>query len=137
MAKIKELSIKINGTDSADKLKDSLDKVDAKVKIMPASAQELADAYKNNFQELTQHIVLQISKIEAIVTELSTHVSQVIKKNIEEGERLAQRIEHSGEGILASVKSKVEELPVVMEGYARMMTNMGNMSATQSDIQPL
>lgn len=134
MATENTLKIKVEGTENVEKLVDTLDKVDVKVKEMPISAKELANTYKNNFQEVTEHVVLQIAKIEAILTELGTHVSQVINKNIEEGERLAQSIEHSGEGILASVKSKVDELPVVMEGYARMMTNMGDISATQSGI---
>jgi len=132
--KVLTVKVDVKGDKEIKKLKDDIDNVEVKAGKAAVSAGDMANSYKNNLQEVLEHIILQISKVSAIITELNTHVGQVIEKNIEGGEKLAQSIEHSGEGILATIESKVKELPVVMESYARMMGNLGNISETQFKI---
>lgn len=123
MAKTKELTIKINGADNVDKLSDSLDKVDVKTQKISLSAQEVADSYKKNFQQVMEFIVLQMAKIGAIITELNTHVEQAIQKNVEVGEKSVQNIEKTSDTILASITEKAVSASAIMEEWLKKITN--------------
>ncbi len=130
---MKEFTIKINGTEqiisNVDKLKNSLDKVDTKIKGMSISANEIATLCKNDIQEVTNEAILHSAKLEAILTELTTHTEQAVDKNKQAAEKLVQSMEKSDEGVLSSIKATVKELPVVMESYLNMMTNMSGMQS--------
>jgi len=139
MANKKEFTLLVNGveksTENVEKLGNSLEKVDVKAKGMSVTAKDVADTYKNELKDVIEYFVLQMAKIEAIITELSTHAGQAIEKNIRAGEKLAKSMEMSGEGVLSSIESTVTKLPaIVTEGYERMMANLGNISGTQSSI---
>ncbi|NDV97503.1 hypothetical protein D0T84_21790 [Dysgonomonas sp. 521] len=139
MADKKNLTFKVDGfeqvIDNADKLSGSLEGVDVKIKGMSVTAKDVTDTYKNELKDVIEYIILQMTKIEAIITELSTHAEQAIEKNIEAGEKLAKSIEMSGEGVLSSIESTAKQLPtIVMEGYERMITNLGKIFGTQSSI---
>lgn len=139
MADKKEFTLLVNGveksTENVEKLGSSLEKVDVKAKGMSVTAKDVADTYKNELKDVIEYIALQMAKIETIITELSTHAGQAIEKNIEAGEKFAKSMEISGEGVLSSIESTAKQLPtIVMEGYERMITNLGKISGTQSSI---
>lgn len=124
---IKEFNIRINGveqeTKSTGKLADNLGEVNVKMKEVSASAKDVADAYKKDFQDVMEYIVVQMSKIGAIVTELNTHVGQAINKNIEAGEKLVKNMEKSADSGLSSIKIKAIEASTLIEGYISKVTN--------------
>jgi len=119
MADMKEYKIKIDvkGDKDVDKLKDNLDKVDVKVHDMSASASDVLSACKSDLQEVMEYIVLQMSKIGAIVTELNTHLGQAIEKNKGAGEKLVQDMEKAGESSMSAIKIKAIEASAQIEAW--------------------
>ncbi|SBW07166.1 hypothetical protein [uncultured Dysgonomonas sp.] len=130
MKKTKELVIKVNGTENVDKLRDSLDKVDIKIKGLAISAEDIAALARNNIEEILEQAILHAAKIGATITELSAHTEQAIDKNKEAAQQLVQSIRKSDESILSSIKATVKELPVIMESYLTMITNSSEMQTT-------
>jgi hypothetical protein len=126
MADKKEFTLLVNGveksTENVEKLGSSLEKVDVKAKGMSVTAKDVADTYKNELKEIMEYIALQMAKIEAIITELSTHAGQAIEKNIEAGEKLAKNMEKSAEGGLSSIKIKAIEASTLIEAWIDKVT---------------
>ena len=110
---MKEFTIKVNGVEqsinSTEKLADSLNKVNGKIKAIPISAEDIAKVCKSDFQEVAEYIILYTSKIEAILTELSTHVGKMIEKNVEAGEKMAESIDKSVESGASSAEKAIAE----------------------------
>lgn len=127
MADKKEFTLKVNGLEQSienvEKLNNSLDKVDVKARGMSVTASDVADAYKDDIKDVMEYIVLQMTKIGAIVTELNTHVSKAIEKNIEAGEKLAESMEKSTESGLSSVKVKAIEASTLIEAWIDKVAN--------------
>ncbi|MDU1891789.1 MAG: hypothetical protein E6767_13970 [Dysgonomonas sp.] len=134
MAK-KELTIKVNGTENVEKLADNLDKVDIKIKSASLSASDLISTYKDNLQEVIEHIVLEMSKISAIITELNTYTGKLIDKNVEEGEKLAENIEKSSESSISSIKIKAIEASTVIEAWIKKVGGKTEDQSTKLDGQ--
>lgn len=127
MADKKEFTLKVNGLEQSienvEKLNNSLDKVDVKARGMSVTASDVADAYKDDIKDVMEYIVLQMTKIGAIVTELNTHVSKAIEKNVEAGEKLAESMEKSAESGLSSVKVKAIEASTLIEAWIDKVAN--------------
>lgn len=121
MANIKEFTIKVNGveqsTQKVDKLSDSLEKVDVKAHDVSVSAKDIASTYKDNIEEVVEYIVLQMSKIGAIITELGAHLGQAVEKNKEAAEKMVVDLEKYGENSLSVLKVKAIEASSAMEAY--------------------
>jgi hypothetical protein len=130
MKKMKELVIKVNGTENVEKLADNLDKVEMKMKELPISANIIAEVLRTGFVEISDDAILHVAKIGATVSELSAHTEQAIDKNKEAAQELVKSIRQSDESILSSIKATVKELPVVMESYLTMVTNSSEMQTT-------
>lgn len=134
MANMKEFTIKVNGveqsTKNVDKLSESLDKVDVKAHDMSVSAHDIASTYKDNFEEVVEYIVLQMSKIGAIVTELGAHLGRAVEKNKEAGEKLVIHLEKYGENSLSAIKVKAIEASSTMEAY---VNKIGKRTEEQSE----
>ncbi|MDR1501756.1 MAG: hypothetical protein LBT43_04800 [Prevotella sp.] len=127
---MKELVIKVNGTENVEKLADNLDKVEMKMKELPISANIIAEVLRTGFVEISDDAILHVAKIGATVSELSAHTEQAIDKNKEAAQELVKSIRQSDESILSSIKATVKELPVVMESYLTMVTNSSEMQTT-------
>lgn len=125
MAEMKKLTvdIEVKGGNTVTKLADNLENVDVKTKEVSISAKDMATVYKDSLKEVTDHIVLQMAKIGAIVTELNTHVGQAIEKNIKAGEKLVENMEKSADSSLSSIKIKAIEASSLIEGYINKITN--------------
>lgn len=139
MADKKEFTFKVNGfeqvIDNADKLVNGIDKVDVKMKGMSVTAKDVADTYKNELKDVIEYIALQEAKIEAIITELSTHAGQAIEKNIEAGEKLAENMEKSADSGLSSVKIKAIEASTLMEAWIDKITAKSDGQAARLEQQ--
>lgn len=142
MADKKEFTLKVNGLEQSienvEKLNNSLDKVDVKTRGMSVTASDVADAYKDDIKDVMEYIVLQMTKIGTIVTELNAHVSKAIEKNVEAGEKLAESIEKSAESGLSSVKVKAIEASTLIEAWIDKVANRSeeqliNLQAKQTE----
>ncbi|MDR2951588.1 MAG: hypothetical protein LBV71_20550 [Prevotella sp.] len=139
MADKKEFTLLVNGveksTENVEKLSNSLEKVDVKAKGMSVTAKDVADTYKNELKDVIEYIALQMAKIEAIITELSTHAGQAIEKNIEAGEKLAESMGKSADSGLSSIKIKAIEASTVMEAYIDKITAKSEVQTTRLEQQ--
>ena len=139
MANKKEFTLLVNGveksTENVEKLGDSLEKVDAKAKGMSVTAKDIADTYKDEFKDVMEYIVSQMTKIGAIITELNTYVGQAIDKNVEAGEKLAKNMEKSADSGLSSIKIKAIEASTLIEGWIDKITEKSEGQTTKLEQQ--
>lgn len=121
MSKISKSFEELNS--STEKLAENLDKIDVKNKKASISAKDMANSYKKEFQEVMEYIVLQMSKIGAIITELNTHVGKAIDKNIEAGEKFAEKIEQSSKSSMETIKLQAESASSILESWISKITD--------------
>jgi len=104
-------------SDSTGKLADNLDKVDVKVNGLSVSAKDVAGTYKREFVGVVELISVQMAKMGAIITELNAQIQQVIDRNREAGQKLAQNIEEGSEAGISSMRVAAIKAGAIMDEF--------------------